>query len=139
MNPDSQKFINQKEILNKCLPYFLQFSFYKQKIGKNIFMASDPKSTHILSTSANLLGFCLIVVTSLHIGTKLETTYADEFATSVALLLAVSTLLSYLSLKFSEKNFSQTLEKIADFFFVLALLGIIVMISILLITYSSKI
>lgn len=103
------------------------------------FMASEPKSSHILSTSANLLGFCLIVVTSLHIGTKLETTYADEFATSVALLLALSTLFSYLSIKFIEKNFAQLLERIADLFFVLAMLGIITIIFILLITYSSKI
>lgn len=102
-------------------------------------MASLPKSSHIFSTSANLLGFCLIVVTSLHIGTKLETTYADEFATSVALLLALSTLLSYLSIKFMRKNFAETLEMIAGLFFVLAMLGIITIIFMLLITYYSKI
>ena len=102
-------------------------------------MALNPKSSHILSTSANLLGFCLIVITSLHIGTKIETTYADEFATSVALVLALSTLFSYLSIKFIGKRFAQTFEKIADLFFVLAMLGIIVIILILLVTYSSKI
>lgn len=37
----------------------------------------QKKSAHILNTSANLLGFCLIVITSLHIGNKTQNTYAD--------------------------------------------------------------
>ncbi len=102
-------------------------------------MATNPKSSHILSTSANLLGFCLIVITSLHLGTNVETTYADEFTTAVALLLAISTLFSYLSLKFSGNNFTHVLERIADLFFVVAILGIITIICILLINYSHKI
>ncbi len=102
-------------------------------------MSPNPKSSHILSTSANLLGFCLIVITSLHLGTNLQTTYADEFTTSVALALALSTVFSYLSLKFTDLTISKNLEKVADILFVLALLGIITIIAVLLITFSSKI
>lgn len=70
---------------------------------------------------------------------NLQTNYADEFATSVALLLALSTLFSYLSLKLEGNNLPKILEKMADIFFVLALLGIIGIISVVLITFSSKI
>lgn len=51
---------------------------------------ANKTSQHILGTSANLLGFCLFVITSLHLAIKTENTLIDEFTCIVALLLTVS-------------------------------------------------
>jgi hypothetical protein len=44
-------------------------------------------SPHILNASANLLGFCLFVITSLHIANMTETHIIDEFTSGIAALL----------------------------------------------------
>src|SRR5660397_266974 len=59
-------------------------------------MASNT-SQHILNTSANLLGFCLFVITSLHLSTKVELSRIDEFTSVVALLLTLSLSLIHIS------------------------------------------
>ena len=64
---------------------------------------SNKTSQHILSTSANLLGFGLFVITSLHISNKSEVTFIDDFATIVTILLAFSCLFSFFAIK-SEKE-----------------------------------
>ena len=57
-------------------------------------MASNT-SPHILSTSANLLGFCLIVITSLHIANKTEVWMVDEISSVVAIMLIFSCVFSF--------------------------------------------
>ncbi|WP_347065399.1 hypothetical protein [Flavobacterium sp. WV_118_3] len=42
-------------------------------------MKSAKTAPHILSTSANLLGFCLFVITALRVSDKQESTLVDEF------------------------------------------------------------
>ena len=54
-----------------------------------LIMANNT-SSNILNTSANLLGFCLIVITSLHVANKTENNYLDELTAVVALLLSIS-------------------------------------------------
>ncbi|MCB0646598.1 MAG: hypothetical protein KDC49_08040 [Saprospiraceae bacterium] len=86
-------------------------------------MASN-KSQHILSTSANLLGFCLIVITSIHMGDRTSTTYADECSSFAAMLLVLSTLFSYLSIKSNSEKRATYLEQLADYTFLLSLVVI---------------
>ena len=45
---------------------------------------ANKTSQHILNTSSNLLGFCLIVITSLQITNKAESTLLDEFTSVIA-------------------------------------------------------
>ncbi|MCK7556449.1 hypothetical protein MKQ70_16065 [Chitinophaga sedimenti] len=58
-------------------------------------MTDKRTSPHILSTSTNLLGFCLFVITALHVTNKAAITYIDEAASGTALFLAISSLLSF--------------------------------------------
>jgi uncharacterized membrane protein len=52
----------------------------------------NTTSQHILNTSANLLGFCLFVITSLHFTDKAEGSIIDELTSVVAILLIISCL-----------------------------------------------
>jgi len=85
-------------------------------------------SQHILSTSANLLGFCLFVITALHISNQEQKTLIDEFTGVVAIMLAISCLLSFASIRTENDQKGKRLESIANFFFLLSLLGILVII-----------
>ena len=92
-----------------------------------------PKSTsqHILGTAANLLGFCLFVITSLHVSNASVSTILDEFTSVIALLLTVSTLFSYASIRTVHPEREMRMEKVADYFFIASLLGIAVIILLL--------
>lgn len=91
-------------------------------------------SQHILNTSANLLGFCLFVITSLKIADKIETHIIDEFTSVLAVLLTLSCLFSFISIKTANKNREKIYETIADYIFIVALIGILIII--LLITLN---
>ncbi|HEX4875520.1 MAG TPA: hypothetical protein VFV31_02540 [Chitinophagaceae bacterium] len=86
---------------------------------------SNRTSQHILGTATNLLGFCLLVITSLHVSEKSQNSLIDEFASVVAILLTISCILSFASIKAENKEKEQKLESLADFLFVLALGGIL--------------
>lgn len=81
-------------------------------------------SQHILGTSANLLGFCLFVITSLHVSDSAESTLMDEFTSVIALLLTISTFFSYGSIRTVHPEREQRMERVADYFFIASLLGI---------------
>ncbi len=83
---------------------------------------SNNKSPHILSTASNLLGFCLLVLTSLKISQFQEATLIDEFTGAAAILLMAASVLSFLSLRSRKEKQSENLEKIADIIFLIALL-----------------
>ncbi|MFA5971099.1 MAG: hypothetical protein WC780_02010 [Lentimicrobiaceae bacterium] len=85
-------------------------------------------SQHILNTSANLLGFCLFVITSLHIANMTQTHDIDEVTSLVAIILTFSCLFSFISIRTSIPKKEKRFETIADFFFITALLGILVII-----------
>jgi hypothetical protein len=95
---------------------------------------ANRTSQHILNTSANLLGFCLFVITSLHIANKIETNYIDEFTSVVAVLLTFSCLFSFVSIRTKNEIKEKRIEEIADYLFIAALLGILIII--LFITFN---
>lgn len=83
-------------------------------------------SQHILNTSSNLLGFCLIVLTSLKITKINEMTTIDEFTGIACVFLITASLFSFLSIRSDNERFSASLEKIADSIFLVALFIIFV-------------
>jgi hypothetical protein len=76
---------------------------------------------HILNTSTNLLGFCLVVLTSLKISKYSEASLIDEFTGVACILLAGSSLFSFLSIRARTDILNIRYEKMADNIFVVAL------------------
>jgi hypothetical protein len=101
----------------------------------NFYLCIMPNNTspHILNTSATLLGFCLFVITSLHIANKIATQLVDEFTSVIAVLLTFSCIFSFVSIRTKIQRKEKRLEAIADYFFIAALIGILIII--LLITF----
>ncbi len=89
---------------------------------------ANNTSQHILSTSANLLGFCLFVITSLHISNHAETSFIDEFTSVIALLLVFSCLFSFISIRTKNEKREFRFETIADYIFLISLIGILIII-----------
>jgi hypothetical protein len=85
-------------------------------------------SQHILSTAANLLGFCLFVITALHISNQEQRTLIDEFTGVVAIFLATSCLLSFASIRSGNDQRAEKLENVANILFLLSLIGILLII-----------
>lgn len=54
---------------------------------------ANKTSQHILGTSANLLGFCLFIITSLHLTNHAENSLIDEFTAIIALFLTISSVI----------------------------------------------
>lgn len=90
---------------------------------------ANKTSQHILSTSANLLGFCLFVITAVHLTDKRELTYVDELTGIVSLMLAISSVLSFLSIRTDRPQLEKSLERTADIFFIFSLIGIMIIIA----------
>jgi hypothetical protein len=95
---------------------------------------ANKTSQHILNTSATLLGFCLFVITSLHIANKTENHIIDELTSVIAVLLTFSCIISFTSIRTTNSVREKLFETIADYFFVAALVGILIII--LLITFN---
>ena len=89
---------------------------------------ANTTSQHILGPSANLLGFCLFVITSLHIADQVETRLIDGLTSVVGVLLTVSCIFSFVSIRTRREERERRMEAIADYFFVVALLGILAII-----------
>lgn len=85
-------------------------------------------SEHILNTSANLLGFCLFVITSFHVTNKSEASKIDEFTALVAICLSASGIFSFFAIRSAQAKRAQMLEFIADYLFIGALIGILLII-----------
>lgn len=56
-------------------------------------------SPHILNTSANLLGFCFIIITSIHIADKTESSFINDFSALISLVLSLSCLFSFSAMR----------------------------------------
>lgn len=95
---------------------------------------ANNTSQHILNTSASLLGFCLFVITSLHIANQTEAFFIDEITSIVAVFLTFSCISSFVSIRTSNQRKEKHYETIADYLFVIALVGILVII--LMITFN---
>lgn len=88
-------------------------------------------SPHILSTSANLLGFCLFVITSVHLTNRASSSHIDEFTSVIAFFLILSSFFSFFSIQTKQMKRKVQFEKIADYLFVISLLGILLVILVL--------
>ncbi len=80
----------------------------------------EKKSPHILNASSNLLGICFIVLTSLKVLKKSDTTIIDEVALVAILLFTASCILSFLSIRGISKRI-KVYESIADILFLVGL------------------
>jgi hypothetical protein len=98
---------------------------------------ANNTSQHILGTSANLLGFCLFVITSLHIASLTETHYIDEVTSFVAILLTVSCVFSFISIRTQNDEREKSYESIADYFFLFSLIGILIIILLITLNFIS--
>ncbi|WP_410220071.1 hypothetical protein [Pedobacter sp.] len=83
---------------------------------------NSPKAPHLLSTSANLLGFCFIVLTSLKISKLNGSTFIDEGAALAIVIFMSSCFLSFLSLRSKSPVRSNRLENTADILFLCGLI-----------------
>ncbi len=81
----------------------------------------SSKSTHILSTSANLLGFCFVVLTSTKINKLDQASFIDEGAALAVMCFMSSCLLSFLAIRSKSEIRSVKLEKLADVLFLCGL------------------
>ncbi|MCX2495498.1 hypothetical protein OQX63_18545 [Pedobacter sp. PF22-3] len=82
---------------------------------------AENRSPHILSTSANLLGICFIVLTSLKKLALTDGSLIDEFAVAAVMFFMTSCILSFISMR-RQRMTSLRLEKAADFIFLSGLL-----------------
>jgi tetrahydromethanopterin S-methyltransferase subunit C len=96
---------------------------------------ANNTSPHILNTSATLLGFCLFIITSLHISNVTETHFIDGLTSIVSVLLTFSCMFSFVSIRTISPEKERKLETIADYFFFTALIGILVSIVIITINF----
>lgn len=87
---------------------------------------ATTKSQHILNTSSNLLGFCLIVLTSLKISKLSEVSRIDELTGIACILLVSSCLFSFLSIRTSNEKLNIRYESLADYIFIVALVLVFV-------------
>jgi hypothetical protein len=97
----------------------------------------NKTSQHILGSSANLLGFCLLVLTSLHITNTAEKSVLDELTSVIALLLTASSALSFVALRSKKETMQFRLENIAEYLFIISLIGIFIVILFIMIRYWS--
>lgn len=81
----------------------------------------ENKSPHILNTSANLLGFCFIVLTSVKVSKLEESSFIDEGAALAIVIFMSSCLLSFLAMRSKNVN-STKLERLADILFLCGLI-----------------
>jgi hypothetical protein len=95
---------------------------------------ANKTSQHILNTAANLLGFCLFVITSLHIANRTENHLVDEFTSVIAVLLTFSCIFSFIAIRTTQPQQEKQFETLADFLFIFSLIGILIII--LLITLN---
>lgn len=96
-------------------------------------MAAE-KSPHILNSSSNLLGFCLVVLTSIKISKFSTATAIDEITGLSAIVLMISCILSFLSIRSKSELKSEKLERVADVFFLIGLISLAI--TILLVSFN---
>ncbi|KQM43911.1 hypothetical protein [Chryseobacterium sp. Leaf201] len=85
----------------------------------------EKKSTHILNASSNLLGFSLVIITSLKISKMSPSTHLDEFAGVACLFFAFSCFFSFLAIRTGHEKRGNRFETIADYLFLTALFCIV--------------
>lgn len=85
----------------------------------------EKKSGHILNASSNLLGFSLLIITSLKITKISASTHLDEFAGVACIFFACSCFFSFLAIRSKDEKRETKFETIADYLFLFALFCIV--------------
>lgn len=93
----------------------------------------NDKAPHILNTSANLLGICFLVLTSLKVLKLDGTTFIDECTSVATMLFMASSIMSFLSIR-SNTQRSDRYESNADIIFLLRLICLFV--TIMMVTFN---
>ena len=96
-------------------------------------MATE-KASNILGTSSNLLGFCLVVLTTFKISGFNVFTFIDEVTGIISVFLGMSCLLSFLSKYATKETLSERYEQAAIKVFIISLS--LLFITILMIAFS---
>ena len=91
----------------------------------------NNKAPHILNTSANLLGICFLILTSIQVLNVAAKTIIDSIIAIAILLFTSSCFLSFVAMRI-ENGVSNRYEKIADYIF-LAGLSVLFITSMLLV------
>ena len=76
------------------------------------------RSPSILNTSSNLLGLCLIVLTSLKIADRSQENIIDELTGVASVLLMTACLLSFLTMHTAHQKRGDRFERAADMVFI---------------------
>jgi fumarate reductase subunit C len=95
---------------------------------------ADKRSPHILNTSANLLGLCFIVLTSIKVAKMGDVSIIDE-TTAIAIVLFMSScIFSFLAMRKDAESTNNHLEKLADILFLSGL--IVLFLTTMIITFN---
>lgn len=94
----------------------------------------EKKSPHILNASSGLLGFCLVILTSLELSKVSNGTIIDELAGIASLFLAASCFLSFLAIRCRNEKREKKYETGADYLFMAAL--ILIALAVVLVTFN---
>ena len=92
---------------------------------------ANNTSQHILGPSTSLLGFCLVVITSFHLTNQSDTSLIDEFTSAIAMMLILSCIFSFIAIRTNNQKKTTRLESIAEYIFLIALIGIMLIILLL--------
>lgn len=85
----------------------------------------EKKSSHILNASSNLLGFSMLIITSLKITKTSHHTFLDEFSGIACVFFAFSSFFSFLAIRSKKESLGNRYESIADYLFLIALFCIV--------------
>ncbi|MEI7802837.1 MAG: hypothetical protein WCI97_09355 [Bacteroidota bacterium] len=96
-------------------------------------MATE-KSANILGTSSNLLGFCLVVLTTFKISGFNVVSFIDEITGVISVFLGLSCLFSFLSMYASKEKLSMRYENFAIKVFIFSLT--LLLITVVMIAFS---
>lgn len=82
----------------------------------------EKRSPHILNTSANLLGLCFIVLTSIKVSKMGDVSIIDETTAVAIVLFMTSCIFSFLAMRKEDNTGNNHLEKLADILFLSGLM-----------------
>ena len=86
----------------------------------------DNKSSQILNSSSNFLGFCFLVLTSLNFFKLSDTTFIDEITAVCFVIFMFSCLCAFLSIRSKTKR-TVLYETLAEYSFLIGLIIIFLM------------
>ncbi len=92
---------------------------------------SNNTPQQILPTAANLIGFSLFVITSMHVSDKAASSWVDEFVSVVTLMLTFSCLFSFIAIRTNVNARRAQMEMFSEYTFIFSLLGILLIILLL--------